>query len=557
MSLKGPRFALGVVLVLGWLAWPLAAGAEKVTANQATKVYSRAGEQSAVITKVKAGQELTLLTRDGRWLKVRVSGRTGWIPRSMVDIEDDDEGIARNTRRRPFVDGRSTKRGFGGQSGPEDRVGADATEDRDEPRITDGDDPDDAGDDAGDDDDGDEKPARKPAKRTAAADDDDDGDEKPARKPAKRTAAADDDDDGDEKPARKPAKRTAAADDDEDADADADEKPARSRKASDDDEEARPRARVAKRTAVRLDAEKDSEEAFTADPKTALYVVREDGGWTYVENARGERGWVQTSKLEIEERGAGGRTRMIDARARLGVAMIKQSVSTTGGMNTLPDNYDASSSSVTVALGGSVLYPYSKRYWLGGELAYDYDNAVLGGISYQGRTTTFAFHNFNLRAVAGYDLRKASGMIVFGRLGYHYDSFQVADVNDPTKNTAKLPSQIVRGPVIGTAVTLPRLTQTFGLRVSLDAMLFGGSMQQTKGLEDGVGPKPKAYYLGGVGTYRWKPKMDLQGTYDLAYTSVGFAGPAPAESMRGHTAGTTSATTSLNHTFSVGIAYAF
>src|SRR4051812_29251672 len=116
-----------VVLVLGVLAWSRPAEAEKVKANQIAKLYSRAGEQSPVILKLKPGQTMTVLAKDGRWIKVRVSGRTGWIPRSKVDLPEEDDEIARNTRRRPFVDGRGTRRGFGGEAGPDDRVGADAT----------------------------------------------------------------------------------------------------------------------------------------------------------------------------------------------------------------------------------------------------------------------------------------------------------------------------------------------------------------------------------------------------------------------------------------------
>jgi hypothetical protein len=116
-----------VALMLGALAWSRPADAEKVKTNQTAKLYSRAGEQSPVILKVKSGQTMTVLAKDGRWIKVRVSGRTGWIPRSKVDLPEEDDEIARNTRRRPFVDGRGTKRGFGGESGPDDRIGADAT----------------------------------------------------------------------------------------------------------------------------------------------------------------------------------------------------------------------------------------------------------------------------------------------------------------------------------------------------------------------------------------------------------------------------------------------
>ena len=116
-----------LVLLIGVAAAPGLGHAEKVRTNQSAKVYNRPGEQGKVLVKLKEGQAMTVLAKEGRWLKVRVSGRTGYIPRSKVDMPDDDE-IARNTRRRPFVDGRGTKRGFGGDDrAPEDRVGADAT----------------------------------------------------------------------------------------------------------------------------------------------------------------------------------------------------------------------------------------------------------------------------------------------------------------------------------------------------------------------------------------------------------------------------------------------
>src|SRR5258708_27597961 len=95
------------VLLLVAIAWPSASHAEKVKTNQSTKLYNRAGEQGKVILKVKEGQTMTVLAKEGRWLKVRVSGRTGYVPRTKVDMPDADDEIARNTRRRPFVDGRS------------------------------------------------------------------------------------------------------------------------------------------------------------------------------------------------------------------------------------------------------------------------------------------------------------------------------------------------------------------------------------------------------------------------------------------------------------------
>jgi hypothetical protein len=171
-------------------------------------------------------------------------------------------------------------------------------------------------------------------------------------------------------------------------------------------------------------------------------------------------------------------------------------------------------------------------------------------------TTGFSYHNFNLRAIGGYELQNKYGMIAFARLGFHYDSFQVADVGDFTKNSAKLPSQIIKGPTLGGALALPRLTPKIGIKASLDFMLVGASLEQTKNLEDGTGPSARAVYLGASFTYHWKPKMDIQATYDLAYTSLSFSGVAPATSMRGHMGTSASSGSDLSNTLSVGIAYA-
>lgn len=508
-----------VVALLGALAWPSPGRAEKVKTNQSTKLFSRAGEQAPVVLKLKAGQSMTVLARDGRWIKVRVSGRTGWIPRSKVDLPDDEE-IARNTRRRPFVDGRSTKRGFGGEGGPDDRIGADATGDGEEPAG-----PPRGGKDA------------KVARTGKAAKDGDGEDDRPS--PRSRKPSKDDGEDGDE--------ATSGKDGGDEAE--------------DGTEASRPMAHVAKATDIYNDPDAKSDTSFTAQPRTALYVVEEKGKWTFVENEEGDAGYVLTSKLDVDAPAAGGpRARKIDLRGRLGLAQVSQSVSTPGGTKPVPDNYTAGSSTVTLAIGAKVLYPYRKRYWLGGELAYDFDRTLFGGIENTTNgmksTTSFSFHNLNLRAFGGYELQNKYGMVAFARLGFHYDSFQVSDVTDFTKNTAKIPNQIIRGPTLGAGLAIPRLTRSLGLETSLDLMLLGASVSQTKNLEDGTGPGAKALYLGGVLNYRWKPRMDIQGTFDLGYTSLSFSGAAPATSMRGHTGTGVSSGSDLSVTVSAGIAYA-
>src|SRR5262245_30854287 len=91
------------------------AHADEVKTTHTTKVMKRPGEQSPVVARVSAGQSMTLLAEEGRWLKVRVDGRTGWVTRtSVAGIAARD--VPRNTRRRPFVDGRSVRRGWTGDA---------------------------------------------------------------------------------------------------------------------------------------------------------------------------------------------------------------------------------------------------------------------------------------------------------------------------------------------------------------------------------------------------------------------------------------------------------
>ncbi|MBA3458387.1 MAG: SH3 domain-containing protein [Deltaproteobacteria bacterium] len=503
-----------LVLLLG-VAWPTASHAEKVRTNANAKVYNRAGEQGKVVVKVKEGQSMTVLAKEGRWLKVRVSGRTGYIPRSKVDMPEGDDEFARNTRRRPFVDGRGTKRGFGGESGPDDRIGADAT-----------------GDDAAGDDSGDE-PAPK-------------GKTKPKSK-AKAASSGDDDDDGEEE-----------------------EEPADAEDAEPEDK--RVRASVKAKTVAYAEPNKQSDEQFKAKPGDVLFVEQTKGKWTEVSVEEGDIGWIQTSKLEVDEDGGGGGGnrygRVMDVRARVGVTIVSQSLQAggTGATTKWPDKYTVGSSSAAVMLGGALLYPYKARYLVGGELTYDLAKAI-PGISFDpdggganggpmpSQTTGFTIHNINARAVAGYDLRRKSGAILFGRLGYRYEAFQVANVTNLTKNNAKLPSENIQGPTIGLAFAVPLLTQKIGFRLSVDAMLIGGSVTQTKNLEDGADPSVKKIVIGAGVTYRWKPGIDLSGGYDLNYASLKFGAPV-ATSMRGH-AGTSVARTDLNHTIAVGIAKAF
>lgn len=495
----------GVVLaaVVGGALASAPALAEKVKTNQATKLRARGGEHATVVMSIKAGQSMTILNKEGRWLKVRLAGRTGYIPRSTVDLPDDDS-VQRNTRRRPFVDGRSTHRGFG-EGSPDDRVGADAT----------------GGDKGGDDEDDKPKHGSKPKHH-------DDDDDKP------KSHKHDDDDD---KPKDK----------DKDDDAGGGEETG----------DQRPTAHVTEATKIREQPKSGSDVSFKAKPSQTLYVEDTKGKWTEVSLEEGDIGWVETDKLEISGGDGGGpHKRMMDLRARVGVTLVSQGLRTTGGSNTVPDNYNIGSSAATFDLGGTYLYPYSSDLYLGADLQYQYALAI-PGVPYKdpttmaSNTTSFSIHDFDLRAVAGYDLHSPKGMVVFAHLGFRYQSFLVADVTDFAKNTAKLPSETFKAPVFGGALDIPKLTPTIGLNFHLDLAVLGTSVTQTKNLEDGASPSGKQFLLGATFSYRWKPEYNIIATYDLNYGSYSFGAPM-ATSMRDHT-GTDVSRSDIFHSITVGL----
>lgn len=474
-------------VILAALAGVSETRAEKVIANQATQVLSRPGERGKVLLTVEEGKGMTVLAKDGRWLKVRVGGRTGYVPRSKVDISD---GIARNTRRRAFVDGRGTDRGFNGEAGPDDRVGADALVDRT---------PDEEVESESESEDA--EPEEKSAQKRKA--------------PPKRKALEEEEGDGDEKV-------TIEEGDGEEISA----------------EDNQPTVRVKKKTVALKEPESDAAESFAATPDTVLYLTgKKQGKYTEVTNDEGDEGYVLTSKLDIEEpEGPGGpRKREIDVRAQLGVTFISQKLTNGGGVGGVPDNYKLSTSAVTLALGGAYTRPYKARYVLGGELAYDYALAVPGVAQEGGGNTGISMHNLKLRLLGGYDLKKKNGMILFARLGLHYQSYKVADVGDPMKNKSSLPSESITAPALGAALVIPWMTQKIALRFSFDAILVGASVAQTDGLKDGDSPGAKGAILGAGITYRWRKQVDITGGYGLSLLSMGFGTPVMGQRMHGGT----------------------
>jgi len=169
--------------------------------------------------------------------------------------------------------------------------------------------------------------------------------------------------------------------------------------------------------------------------------------------------------------------------------------------------------------------------------------------------TGITLHNVNVRGLAGIDLKKKSGMAVFGRLGYRYQGFLVTDVANFTTNPAKLPSEVVKAPTLGAALSIPRRTGKIGIKFALDAIRFAASVKQTVGLEDGAAPSVKAVVLGTDFTYKVSKSFELMATYNLNYMAIDFGAPV-ASSMRNHM-GTNVTRTDIFHMLTFGIAKPF
>lgn len=541
-----------LALLLGGLAFTREAAADKVKSNQETKLFARPGERAKVILKVTSGKMMTVLAKEGRWLKVRVSGRTGYVARSTVDLPDEGE-IARNTRRRSFVDGRSKERSFGG-SAPEDRVGADAVGEGQEEG---------GGDDEEEEDDppAKTKPAAKQPTKTAA-------------KPAK--PSDDEDEEEDENPLPKgktPAKPTKVAA--KEADEEEDE---------DDEGDGRKRVKIARKTTMYNEANAKSEAILTATKDTPLFPTGEKSGkFTEVENEEGDLGYILTADIESTGGGDGGGKKVadkgddedegedggeisgsvevaakggsqIDLRIRAGVSFLTQGLRSPGGEAGPPNNYNISTAAATLALG-SGYYKQSGKKVFGIEGAYDYAKALPGIKVPMGKTTSISLHNLNVRGILGLDFNKPSGMMLLGRLGFMYSNYQVGNVKSMTENTALLPSEVMMAPTIGAALAMPRLTKSVGLRFSVDIIPTTLSYSQTKNLEDGKSPAAKGAVAGIGFTYKWKSSMDISAGYDLTYRSVTFGDKVDA-SARAHPMGGVKRTDTF-HAVTVGIVKAF
>lgn len=472
---------LGIAAFVGATVLAVAAAdAERVRTTDTVKVYRDTGEQSGVVTKVAEGTTLTVLKTDGRWLKVRVNGRTGWITRSNVASLDDDD-LPRNTRRRPFVDGRSTRRGWG-DGAPDDRTGADAV------------------DTGGSEDDGDR-----------GGRDRDDGDR----------GDRDDGDDGDD-----------GGDRDEDR------------------AEAAPEIDMvvvtAGKTKLYPRASRKAKASRTLKRGARLTVLERDDDWVRVEYGD-DAGFVRADDVAAADAGPPRARRAIFTKARLGFASLGGTFTSDGPATNALARYQLGSTAVSLNLGAELAYAYGKDYYLGGGVEY-LGCVATPGIRYAGQDIGFKTHDIDVRAIGGYDLHDRRGTVIWGRLGYHVGITSMSDL----MNMANLPSETLRGPAVGAAMTMPRLTPTIGVAAAVD-LIYPGTRTQTQGNEDGKLDGAMALTLGLTGAYAWKRDWNLEAGYRFGYAKTAWTGP----SFRGTGATTASERVDKNHVLTVGLGRVF
>ena len=263
--------------------------------------------------------------------------------------------------------------------------------------------------------------------------------------------------------------------------------------------------------------------------------------------------------VEVEAAAETEAERTVDIHVAAGLTLINQGFRTVGG-TMVTDNYNIGVTAATLSLSGGYMHRLRDDIVIGSDLAYAYQKA-LPGIRHtdpetgDAITTAFAVHDIRLAVVGAYDLQRASGLMLLARAGVRYHLFQITDVQDPTANPSRIPSEIQISPTLGLGVAMPRVTSKLGLRFVVDTFLAGTKIKQTPGQEDGVDATTRGMTLQSAITYRWKPGLDVRFTHDFSIAAVDFGAPDPT-SARMHS-GTSVARFDVVHTLTVGIAKGF
>ena len=87
--------ALASLLMAG-MASEASADSERLTTDARLRV--RPGERAPTLMKLDEGTSVRVIGRQGRWLKVSVRGKIGWITRTQIEGRDRDRDADREER---------------------------------------------------------------------------------------------------------------------------------------------------------------------------------------------------------------------------------------------------------------------------------------------------------------------------------------------------------------------------------------------------------------------------------------------------------------------------
>jgi uncharacterized protein YgiM (DUF1202 family) len=533
------RWTLVAALILGLaggaVAPQVAHADQTVRTNTEANLRARPGERAPTLAHLDEGQTVRVLGRQGRWLKVSVKGKVGWITRTQVADDGEAIGARASSEKKRTAAAKARKKGW--KSMDDEAVGADAVEGEDE----------------------------------GMAEDEDDKEAKEDAKPSKKEAKAEE---------REEKEERAKTDEEDDAKAD---------KKKDKKDKKQASAKIAKggevvavrSVAVRAKPNKKADEKYDVKKGTQLTVLalNEEGDWIKVEDSEGEKGWVKKKDLRVagsddmggddsgdavaesdsessdSEGATDGVTKTATPQgpmsfwvsANAGVLNRSQTYVSAG--STIRANYQLANTAPAV-IGGLGLVRRMGKFNLGADAGV---SATVGGsgiaipASGEGAAETLGWTALEIDAHgSGQYVLSPKGYAIGARLGYHVSSITV-DVSQQ----AKLPSEKLSGFTIGAGFWAPMLTDKISMMVSADYLL-GATLLQTEGLKDGDNSAAQVIFMNAGLGYAFSPKLAANVSYQLSYENFQFAGanqrqPDAANAKR----------QDVQHVFGLGMAYTF
>ena len=498
---------------------------ETVRTNMEASLRARPGERAPTLAHLDEGQSVRVLGRQGRWLKVSVKGKVGWITRTQVDDAEPASSARAGGEKKRTSSAKARKKGW--SSMDDEAVGADAVEGAEQ----------------------DEEDAPAQEEEAVAAKDEPKAESKDADAEEKSADAEEEKGAKAKKVAAKPRKKA--------------EKIAKGGEV------------VALRTTtVHSKPSKKSDEKWDADKGTKMTVVAisAEGDWVKVKDADGEKGWVASKDLqarggddddsmagdaiaggdsdEMGDEGKGVRqtasprgAMTVWAAANAGV-LAKTQTYRSGGEG-LRANYAINNIAPAVVGQLGLSRRFGQKLVLGGDASVA---ATVGGsgITVAGQDGALGWKSLQIDAHGDVGYMITPKYKVSARAGYHVSAVTVAYSDE-----AKLPSETLSGITVGAAFAAPRLTEKLGMHIGAE-YLVGATLVQTENLNDGDTSTASVFFVNAGFDYQLTSGLSATMVYNMAYESFGWSGVNEREDSAAN-----ARRIDVQHIVGFGVAYAF